>query len=440
MGLWDTLKQHAGAQFLDVIQWLDDTRDTVVFRFPIYNQAIQDGAKLVVREGQSAVFVSEGKMSEVFGPGTYELSTRTPAIWGFFQSIKYGLNYPYKGDIYFVSTRVFMNQKWGTSNPIILEDKKIGPVRLRGYGVYSYRIADPGLFLKEIVGTAGLYTTQEISDQLKRKLVSVLADSIGESGISVYQLAGQYHDLGQALKSRVGADVRSTYGVEVTDFVVENLTLPEEVEKMLDKRSSMGVLGDMGNYTQFQAAEAIGKMGGAGHANPFMDAGVGLAMGQAIGGAFSRAGIGGAGGPPPPPPTASRFHYQGPGGAAELTAREIAQRVASDRAAAHHVWAAGWPAWRGALEVPEIASLLPPVPPPMPASGAIFHYTAPDGARAQLSAADVAARVRSISGRHLVWKDGMPEWAEAATVPEIAALLSGGPPPLPPAGGPPPLP
>jgi membrane protease subunit (stomatin/prohibitin family) len=444
MGLWDSLKQHAGAQFLDVIQWLDDTRDTLVFRFPIFNQAIQDGAKLVVREGQAAVFVSEGKMSEVFGPGTYELSTRTPAIWGFFQSIKYGLNYPYKGDIYFVSTRVFTGQKWGTPNPILLRDKDFGAVRIRAFGVFAYRIKDQALFLREVVGTAGLYTTDEISGQLKRKLVSVLADSIGESKIPVMDLASQYHDLGEALRTRVGAGVLTSYGVEITEFVVENISVPEEVEKMIDKRSSMGALGDLNAYTQFQAAQAIGNVGqgGAGHPSPFMDAGVGLAMGQALGGAFARAGVGTPGGaPPPPPPTEVRYHYNGPSGTAELTAREVAARVGAARTATHNVWAAGWPAWRGALEIPEIASLVPPAPPPPPSAGATFHYTGADNVATQLSAGDIAARVRAdAGGRHLVWREGMAVWTAAAQVPEIAALLNGGPPPLPPTGGPPPLP
>ena len=148
MGIWDTLKTHAKAQFLDVIQWLDDTQDTIVYRFPIFQQAIQDGGKLVVREGQAAVFVSEGQLSSVFTPGTYELSTRTKAIWSFFESIKYQLNYPYKGDIYFVSTRQFTNQKWGTPNPIMMRDAQLGPVRIRAFGAYAFRVGDPAIFLR----------------------------------------------------------------------------------------------------------------------------------------------------------------------------------------------------------------------------------------------------------------------------------------------------
>lgn len=444
MGLWDTLTQHAKAQFIDVIQWLDDTRNTLVYRFPIFNQAIQDGGRLVVREGQAAVFIAEGRLSDVFGPGTYELSTRTKAVWGFFESIKYGLNMPYKGDVYFVSTRQFTDQKWGTANPLMLRDKDLGVVRLRAFGTFAYRITDPGAFLKEVVGTAGLYTTDEINGQLKRKLVSALADTIGESKIPALDLIAQYMDLGDALRQRLNGWFQENYGITLTDFVVENISVPPEVEKMLDKRSSMALAGDMQAYTQFQAANAMeqaaARPGGGG---PMLEAGLGLAMGQAMGQQLGRAAqapgtfnpqAGLAGGAPPPPPPAGepRFHYNGAGGTGEYTAREIAAFVQANRAGAHNVWAAGWPAWKPAADVREVASLLPPAPPPLP-TAVPFHYTGPDGASVTASAADVAARVRAEpAGRHLVWRDGFPAWKDAREVPEIAALLGGGPPPPPP--------
>ena len=239
MALWDTLKTHAKAQFLDVIQWLDDTQDTLVYRSPIFNQAIQDGGKLVVREGQAAVFVSEGQLSQVFTPGTYELSTRTKAIWSFFESIKYALNYPYKGDIYFVSTRQFTDQKWGTPNPIMMRDKDFGAVRVRAFGSYAFKVSDPAQFLREIVGTNGLFTTEEINGHVKRKLVSAFADTLGETKLPVLDLAAQYMDLGDALRQRLTGWFQENYGITITDFVVENISLPPEVEKMVDKRSSL---------------------------------------------------------------------------------------------------------------------------------------------------------------------------------------------------------
>jgi len=441
MGLWDTLSNHAKAQFLDVIQWLDDSKNTLVYRFPVFNQAIQDGGKLVVREGQAAVFVAEGRLSDVFGPGSYELSTRTKAIWGFFESIKYGLNMPYKGDIYFVSTRQFTDQKWGTANPLMLRDRDLGAVRIRAFGVFAYRITDPAVFIRELVGTAGLYTTDEINGQLKRKLVSALADTIGESKIPALDLISQYMDLGDALRQRLNGWFQENYGITLTDFVVENISVPPEVEKMLDKRSSMAMVGDMNAYTQFQAANAIEQAavrpGGGG---AFMEAGLGLAMGGAMGQQLGRAqqapgtfnpqqGLG----PPPPPPVEVRYHYQGPSGQGEYSAREIAGLIFQNRSAAHNVWANGWPGWKAWGEVPEIASLLPPVPPPLP-TPVVFHYAGADGVTLTLSASDIAQRVKADpAGRHLVWKDGFPEWKDAKDVPDIGRLLgSGGPPPPPP--------
>lgn len=441
MGLWDTLTQHAKAQFIDVIQWVDDSRNTLVYRFPIFNQAIQDGAKLVVREGQAAVFVAEGRLSDVFGPGTYELSTRTKAIWSFFESIKYGLNMPYKGDVYFVSTRQFTDQKWGTSNPLMLRDKDLGAVRIRAFGIFAYRITDPAVFLREIVGTAGLYTTDEINGQLKRKLVSALADTIGEAKIPALDLVAQYMDLGDALRQRLSGWFSENYGITLTDFVVENISVPPEVEKMLDKRSGMAIVGDMHAYTQFQAANAMeqaaSRPGGGG---PMLEAGLGLAMGQAMGQQLGRAQQGpgtfnpqaGLSTPPPPPGAEAKFHYHGPAGSGEYTAREIAGFVAANRGGAHHVWSQGWGEWKPATEVGAIAGLLPPAPPPVPGPST-FHYTGPDGAPRAMSARDVAEQVKADPGaRHLVWKEGFSSWVDAKDVPEIAKLLGGGPPPPPP--------
>lgn len=440
MGFWDTLSTHAKAQFLDVIQWLDDSKNTLVYRFPIFNQAIQDGGKLVVREGQAAVFVAEGRLSDVFGPGTYELSTRTKAIWGFFESIKYGLNMPYKGDVYFVSTRQFTDQKWGTANPLMLRDRDLGAVRIRAFGVFAYRITDPAAFIREVVGTAGLYTTDEINGQLKRKLVSALADTIGESKIPALDLISQYMDLGDALRQRLNGWFQENYGITLTDFVVENISVPPEVEKMLDKRSSMAMVGDMNAYTQFQAANAIeqaaSRPGGGG---AFMEAGLGLAMGGAMGQQLGRAQQGpGTFNPhqglaaPPPPPVEQRYHYHGPSGQGEYSAREIANLIQQNRAGTHNVWATGWAGWKSWSDVPEIATLLPPVPPPLP-TPVVFHYSAPDGSTSTASAADIAQRLRGDpAGRHLVWKDGFPGWKDAREVPEIAGLVGGGPPPPPP--------
>jgi len=375
MSLWDTLKTHAKAQFLDVIQWLDDSRETLVYRFPVFNQAIQDGGKLVVREGQAAVFVAEGRLSDVFGPGSYDLSTNTPAIAGFFESIKYALNYPYKGDVYFVNTRQFTDQKWGTPNPVMMNDAQLGPVRIRAFGIYAYRVTDPAKFLREIVGTSGLFTTEEINGQLKRKLVSAFSDTLGESRVPVLELAARYMDVGDTMRQRMTGWFQENYGITLTDFVVENVSLPKEVEEILDKRTSMGLVGDMGAFTQFQSANAIeaaAKQPGGN--NPMLNAGMGLAMGGMMGQQMMNATQKGGTfdptmkGPPPVPSADATFHYNGPDGQLQLTASQIAQRVRTNPDARHLVWQDGWENWRAAKDVPEIAALARNTPPPVPGS------------------------------------------------------------------------
>ena len=447
MGFWDTVKQHAGAQFLDVIEWLDDTNNTIVYRYPVFNQAIQDGGKLVVREGQAAIFINEGKLSDVFGPGTYELSTRTKAISSFFTSIKYALNYPYKGDIYFVSTRQFTDQKWGTSNPIMLRDADFGPTRIRAFGIYCFRVTDPAQFLREVVGTDGLFTTNEIVGQLKRKLVSQFTDQVVSSKVAVLDLGARFSELGEAMCKQMTPWFQQHYGLTLTDFTIENVSLPPAVEKALDKRTSMGVLGDLNAYTQFQAANAMetaAKNPGAGGA--MMNAGMGFAMGNVMAGQMAQAHTPGgqpfnpqtgmnAGAPPPPPAAPQLFHYNGPSGQGQFSAQDIAERVKANRGAKHHVWQAGWSGWKGWNEVPAIAGMVPPA---MPGGGAKFHYNGPGG-QSELTAGEIAGHVKADpSGRHLVWKAGFDGWKNAADVPEIAQAMAGGPPPLGRRGPPPP--
>jgi len=452
MGICDTVKQHAGAQFLDVIQWLDDTRNTLVYRFPIFNQAIQSGAKLVVREGQAAVFVAEGKFSECFGPGSYDLSTNTKSILSFFESIKYALNYPYKGDIYFVSTRKFTDQKWGTPQPLAVRDPDFGSIQIRAFGTFCYKISDPPTFLREVVGTDGLFTTDEINGQLKRKVLSVFASLLKDAKIPFDMLVGAGLELSDAVKENLTPRFLEDYGISVTDFTVDGVTLPPEVQKYYEKRQGMAMLGNLDAYAKLQAADAIPDaaknpgIGGAG-----MGLGVGLAMGQQVVGTMMQSqgvstfaphtGLPSAPPPmPPPPPMATMFHYAGPSGQAQLGARDIAQKVAENRQAAHNVWAAGWPGWKAWTDVPEIVALVPPLPPPPPAPAVVnFHYASPQGTTEELPSNEIANRVRSQPGAaHLVWKAGFDGWKPAKDVPEIQAFLNAAVPPPPPGFPPPP--
>ncbi|MFT5584717.1 MAG: membrane protease subunit (stomatin/prohibitin family) [Cognaticolwellia sp.] len=431
MSLWKTLKNHAGAQFLDVIQWLDDSGDTLVYRFPIFNQAIQDGGKLVVRPGQAAVFVNEGQLSESFGPGTFELSTRTKAISSFFDSIAYKLNYPYKGDVYFISTTRQTAQKWGTPAPFLFEDPKYGGIEIRAFGTFEYRITDPGRFLSEVVGTKGLFTSAEINGQLKAQLIDAFRANLKrlavEKDINVNHLDTHFYELKGAFLEGMNPGFVEKYGLTLTDFSIGGLNLPDDLRAILNKRREMDMLGDPERFARFQAANAMRDAAqNPGMAGSMMGAGVGMGMGQMMGAQMSAPPVQHT---PPPPPGPAQLHYTGPGGQAQLSAQEIAQRVAQDRTANHQVWAPGWPSWKSWDEVPQVASLLPPPAPPAP-SASSYHYAGPAGQRGEYSAEEIQARIAgNPSGRHMVWKDGMPAWAEAKTVLEFQ---SAAPPPLPP--------
>src|SRR5918997_2526939 len=231
MGIFDAIK----TQFIEVIEWLDDSQDTLLYRFPVYNQEIKNGAQLIVRESQAAVFVFEGQVADVFAPGRYTVDGGNTPILSKLGAWKHGFNSPMKSEVYFVNTKQFTDMKWGTSNPIMLRDNDFGIVRLRAFGAYSLRVADPSMFIKEVAGTNAHFQTEDIDGQLKRSIVTEFSDAIGEMKIPALDLAAQYKELGEAIRAKINEDFRS-YGLEVTKFDVENISLPEEVEKALDKR------------------------------------------------------------------------------------------------------------------------------------------------------------------------------------------------------------
>ena len=442
MGIWDRIKGQAGAQFLDVIEWSEQDNQTILYKFPIFDQAITDGSKLTVRPGQSAVFVHEGQMSGVFDEGMHELNTSNTPIMSFFKTIAYGFNNPYKGDIFFVSRRNFADQKWGTPGAIPMSDPQFGMVNLRAFGSFEYRVTRPDVLLRELVGNLGLFTTEDINGTLKRKLASAFVDAVAEAEIPFLKLARQYNELGEALVESMSSKFQEKYGIAITDFIVERISLPPEVEEMMNKVTSMNMVGDMSRFTQFQAANAIeATANNPGGGNAMMNAGLGLAMGQMMGNMMGQAQAAPQAAPPPPP--AAAFHYNGAAGQGQFSAQDIAQKVSANPNGAHNIWANGWPGWKSWKDVPEIANLVQVAPPPPPVSGGdvVFHYNGPEG-QSQLPASQIAAKVKANpDGNHLVWKEGFASWTAAADVPEIQAKLNaGGPPPLPGAGGPPPLP
>jgi membrane protease subunit (stomatin/prohibitin family) len=287
MGIMDKIKEAASNQFIEVIEWLDPSQDTLLYRFPVYQQEIKNGAQLIVRESQAAVFVFEGQVADVFTPGRYTIEGGNTPILSKLGAWKYGFNSPIKLEVYFVNTKQFTDMKWGTSNPIMLRDADFGIVRLRAFGAYSLRVADPGTFIKEIAGTNAHFQTEDIDGQLKRAIVSEFSDAIGEMKIPALDLAAQYKELGDAIRGKINQDF-SSYGLEVTKFYIENISLPPEVEAAMDKRASMGALGDAQRYMQFQAADALrdaaqNEGGGAGLGAGL---GAGFAVGNQMAGAF----------------------------------------------------------------------------------------------------------------------------------------------------------
>jgi membrane protease subunit (stomatin/prohibitin family) len=356
-------------EFIDVISWLDDTRDTMVWRFDRRGQAIKYGAKLTVREGQAAVFIHEGQLADVFTPGLYMLETNNMPILTTLQHWDHGFQSPFKSEIYFVNTTRFNDQKWGTQNPIMTRDPEFGPVRLRAFGTYSMRVSDPGRFITEIVGTDGEFTSGEISTQIRNVIVQSAAQVLAKSEIPVLDMAANLGDLGKIIANAITPQV-AEYGLSIPEFYIENISLPEEVEKALDKRTSIGVAGDLNKYMQFNAAESLSQPGSA------MGAAMGAGMGMGMGAAMAQnAGPWGAApaAPPTPPPApppapAARVWHLAENGATSgpFAEADLARLAAEGRLGrATMVWTPGQDGWKMAADT-DLARLLDSVPPPPP--------------------------------------------------------------------------
>lgn len=286
MGLFNFIK----SQFIEVIEWTDDSDDLMVYRFADGTKEINMGAQLTVRESQVAVFVNEGQIADVFTPGRYELTTENMPILTVLKSWKYGFKSPFKSEVYFVNTRQFTDQKWGTANPVMMRDADFGVMRVRGFGIFSFRVSDASVFLREVFGTKSEFSTEGIGGQLKKTIVSLFSEVLGEAKIPALQLASQYSELGRMISERAAAEF-TALGLELIRLVVENISLPEEVEKAIDAQSQMNVVGDMARYTQFQTATAIGKSadrpgGGLDGAGLGVGLGLGAAVAQTMAGAF----------------------------------------------------------------------------------------------------------------------------------------------------------
>jgi len=288
MALMDFIKK----QFIDIIQWTEAGDGTLAWRFPMADMEVQNGASLTVRESQMAVFVNEGKVADVFGPGMYKLTTQTLPVLTYLKNWDKMFQSPFKTDVYFFSTRQQVDQRWGTPQPITIRDKDFGAVRLRAFGNYNYRVADPKLFHTQISGTRGSYSVDDLDGQLRGMILQHISDAIASSGIPFLDLATNQIEFARVLSVELSPAFEAI-GLKLEGMTVQNLSLPEELQKLLDQRIGMGMVGnDMGKFMQYQTAQAIPELakgvasggggGGSGIAGDAMGLGAGIAMGQVL--------------------------------------------------------------------------------------------------------------------------------------------------------------
>ncbi len=366
MSLWDKIK----GEFIDIIEWTDDSSDTMVYRFERYGNQIKNGAQLTVRESQVAVFINEGQLADVFAPGRYELTTQNLPILSTLKGWKYGFNSPFVAEVYFVNTKRFTDLKWGTMNPIMMRDPDFGIVRVRAFGTYEIRVSDAAQFLREIVGTDGLFSQDDVTGQLRNLIVSQFADVIGQANIPVLDLAGNYKNMGDALVGAIAPKCQE-YGLELTRMLIENISLPPEVEEAIDKRSSMGAVGNMDQFLKYQAAESLTQPGG-GTASDAMGMGMGFAMAQQMAQGMNQQNQPTGTQPTPPPiPNAGYFvavegRQTGPFPMEQLIELATSGSLTRDSL----VWKSGMENWAPAGQVADLAQVFggtpPPVPPPPP--------------------------------------------------------------------------
>ncbi len=314
MGILNFLK----GQLLEIIEWTDDSRDTLSFRYPDEDKEIKRGAQLIVRESQIAQFVYLGEFGDTFGPGKHTLTTDNIPILTSLKSWKYGFESPFKADIYYIVTRIFTGNKWGTSNPIMLRDHDFGIVRARAFGTYDFHIVDPKMFLKEVAGTDNHFRLDEFADTMRSRIVSVFSEALAQSKIPVLDVATRYSELGESLLPLINPVVKAKYGLEITSFILENVSVPPEVEQAIDKRSSMSAIGNLNDYVKYQMAQGMAQ-GGSSAGGMATEMAVGLAMAQQI--AQQQAGVAAAATASTPAPstaTPGAFDLLSPADAAKL--------------------------------------------------------------------------------------------------------------------------
>lgn len=276
MGLMDFLK----GEYIEIVEWTDDTRHTLTHRFPDADRAIKNGAQLIVRESQIAQFVYLGQFGDAFGPGKHTLTTDNIPILTRLRSWKYSFDSPFKADVYFLNTRLFTGNKWGTTNPVMMPDDDLGVVRVRAFGTYDFRIVEPRTFLREVAGSDHDFTVDEFTDTMRSRIVSAFSDAVAAAKIPVIQMASRYREIGDALRPVINPALVDKFGIQLSSLIVENVSVPGEVEQAIDKRSSMKAIRDLNEYVRYQMAQGMEKGGSA--AGTAAELAVGLSMAQQI--------------------------------------------------------------------------------------------------------------------------------------------------------------
>ncbi len=359
-----TMRDFIKGELIDIIEWLETSPDTLVWRFARPDNEIKNGAQLIVRPGQLAVFIDQGEIADVFEPGRHVLATSNLPILSKLRGWKYGFASPFRADIVFVSTRQFAGARWGTKSPIMTTDPQLGPVRLRAFGTYAIRVAEPTVFVRELVGSNATLTIEQISDQLRDLIVGRFADLLGELRAPVLELASRYVELGEAAKQRLAPEL-ARFGIEQTQMIVESIALPDEVAATLDQRTRMNLLGgDLGAYAQLQAADAIrdaARNPAGGGAAAGAGIGVGMALGQQMAGMTAGAMNANARSATPPaiPPSLAFFVAKDGKPTGPFDHATLAQRAKSGEfGGASLVWREGMPQWVAASDVVELKTLL----------------------------------------------------------------------------------
>lgn len=376
MNIFEEIKNKLRHEFIDIVEWLDSSDDTIVHRFERYQNEIKNGAKLIVREGQTAVFVNEGQLADQFTPGTYTLNTKNLPILTTLKGWKYGFNSPFKAEVYFVNTRLFTDEKWGTKNPVMLSDERFGLTEIRAFGTYSFRISDPGNFVVNVVGTDNNFTNYEVNEHLKSLIVTRFTDTVGEANLPIELYAANTSELSETCQEVMQPEF-GRVGIELEKFYIENVSMPEELKKEIFEYSRLDKL-DMSKLAQFKAAKAMEEAAKneGGTAGAGMGMGMGFVLAQQMGNMMSQSqaqpafGTAQVTAPTPPPiPTQVLYHYAvngqqlGPVGFDKLKELFASRTINRDTL----IWKQGLANWTALQDIEELKAFLGgSTPPPLP--------------------------------------------------------------------------